>query len=152
MLFVVVRTARKLAEIKEKLRSSNFRRSKNSPDDDPPNECATRERSIAYGGWKVRISSGLLGNACSQLGREICFFRFRPLHGFGRESLADRRFGANRCEGLAASRGAGLLIGSFDEFLYLFDDQPRVGVIDHVCRNARDSALNVRRERSHLRL
>jgi len=88
-----------------------------------------------------------LGNACSQLGREICFFEVSPTsYGFGRESLADRRFGANRSEGLAASRGAGLLIGSFDEFLYLFDDQPRVGVIDHVCRNARDSALNVRRE------
>jgi len=68
------------------------------------------------------------------VGPRNLFFEVSPTsYGFGRESLADRRFGANRCEGLAASRGAGFLIGSFDEFLYLFDDQPRVGVIDHVC-------------------
>jgi hypothetical protein len=54
--FVAIRATRKLAGIQEKLRSSNFRRSKNSVDDDPPKNASLREPSIAYGG---RESSNL---------------------------------------------------------------------------------------------
>jgi hypothetical protein len=52
LLFVAVHAARKFAGIQEKLRSSNFRRSKNRIDDDPPKNAPLRELSIAYGGWE----------------------------------------------------------------------------------------------------